>query len=156
MRKLKRNTTRIQDLDRFTDPWTSFRTVYPRMVLATLVACGFVYMRLNPRENWSSPLKVPLAVLVIYAAHHCLVAAMTLASSLSHNGSAMPPWLAPVIGLGILGTGVLYWVVWAKVLPRVRGYRVEARRTVGEDGSEMVEFRKVPRTIVTETREDKS
>ncbi|KAI4599875.1 hypothetical protein KJ359_001611 [Pestalotiopsis sp. 9143b] len=131
-------------------------TVYPRMVLATLVACGFVYMRLNPRENWSSPLKVPLAVLVIYAAHHCLVAAMPLASSLSHNGSAMPPWLAPVIGLGILGTGVLYWVVWAKVLPRVRGYRVEARRTVGEDGSEMVEFRKVPRTIVTETREDKS
>lgn len=124
------------------------------MVLATLVACGFVYLRLNPRENWSSPLRVPLLVLAVYAAHHCLVVAMPLASR--QDGSAMPPWLAPVIGLSILGVGVFYWVVWAKILPRVRGYRVEACRIAEEDGSEMVEFRRVPRTTVNEMGEVKS
>jgi hypothetical protein len=55
----------------------------------------------------------------------------------------MPYFMAPVLGLSILGTGVVYWLVWAKFMPLLRGYRVEVTRTAGENGAERVEFRKV-------------
>ncbi|KAK6077331.1 amino acid permease [Seiridium cupressi] len=120
--------------------------VYPRIVIGTLTCFGLLYLRLNPKENWSSPFKAPLVLVIIWAAHHAFVTAMPLVPPPSNAmQKSMPYFIAPVIGIVILTIGVLYWVVWAKFLPKIRGYTIEATRTPGADGAENVEFKKVQR-----------
>ncbi|KAK6072969.1 amino acid permease [Seiridium cupressi] len=120
--------------------------VYPRIVIGTLTCFGLLYLRLNPKENWSSPFKAPLVLVIIWAAHHAFVTAMPLVPPPSNAmQKSMPYFIAPVIGIVILTIGVLYWVVWAKFLPKIRGYTIEATRAPGADGAENVEFKKVQR-----------
>jgi len=39
-----------------------------------------------------------------------------------------------VVGLGIFAAGGVYWVVWAKLLPRLGGYRLERQLVEAQDG----------------------
>ncbi|KAK5996812.1 High-affinity methionine permease [Cladobotryum mycophilum] len=61
----------------------------------------------------------------------------------SWNSKGYPYYVYPVVGLGVLLLGALYWLVWMRVLPYVGGYKVEAERTFDDDGNEAVRYRKV-------------
>lgn len=54
-----------------------------------------------------------------------------------------PYYVFPVVGVGVLLFGVVYWVGWTKLFPRLGGYRVVGERTTLEDGAEAVRYRKV-------------
>lgn len=55
-----------------------------------------------------------------------------------------PFYVFPVVGVGVLLGGVVYWWVWKRVLPRVLGYTIETRHRFGEgDQSESVTYVKV-------------
>lgn len=56
---------------------------------------------------------------------------------------ALPYWTHAVAGWAVFGLGFLYWVVWAIVLPRVGGYRLERVYEVGPDGLKRHVFRRV-------------
>jgi len=48
-----------------------------------------------------------------------------------------------VVGFGVLFLGAFYWVLWTKVWPKLGGYRIEAERTIGQDGVEVVRYHKI-------------
>ena len=54
-----------------------------------------------------------------------------------------PYYIFPVVGVGVLLLGVLYWAIWTRLLPRIGGYRIEAERKLLDDGTETVRYRKV-------------
>lgn len=55
--------------------------------------------------------------------------------------TSYPHYVFPVVGVGVLILGVFYWAIWAKLKPKLGGYRVEAERIV-EDGNEVIRYRK--------------
>lgn len=54
-----------------------------------------------------------------------------------------PYFVFPAVGFGVLALGALYWALWLKLLPRLGGCRVVSERTYGDDGVEVVRYRKV-------------
>lgn len=65
---------------------------------------------------------------------------------LDKNSTTYPYYIFPVVGVGVLLLGGVYWVFWKVVLPRIGGYRVVAEREVLEGGAEVVRFKKVKRS----------
>jgi hypothetical protein len=48
-----------------------------------------------------------------------------------------------VVGVGVLILGGIYWTLWTKFWPAVRGHRIVAERIVDEEGVEVIRYRKV-------------
>lgn len=57
------------------------------------------------------------------------------------NGYAY--YVFPVVGMGVLVLGGIYWAVWTRVLPAVGGYQVVAERTASNNGAEEVRYVKI-------------
>jgi hypothetical protein len=50
----------------------------------------------------------------------------------------------PVVGVGVLILGGVYWALWTKFWPAVRGHKIVAERVVDEqNGDEVIRYRKV-------------
>lgn len=60
------------------------------------------------------------------------------------NAEGYPYYIFPVVGVGVLLLGGVYWTFWTKILPAVGGYKVVAERTVSEDGIEVVKYVRIP------------
>jgi hypothetical protein len=130
--------------------------MYPYIVIATLATGGLLYLRFTPSENWSSPFKAPLIVIFVYLGHHLFLMVMVfVAPESTKTPEGLPYYVAPVTGICVLLIGVLYWVLWAHVWPRLRGYRIESTRIQEEDGSETVEFRKIWRNSEAQKEENR-
>jgi len=69
------------------------------------------------------------------------------------KGGSIPYFVFPVVGLGTLFIGVGYWVVYAKVLPRIGGYEISVEREVREDGMEVVRHRRIKKVDTPEVVE---
>ena len=50
--------------------------------------------------------------------------------------------VVPALGTGMLAIGVVYWVVWAKVLPAL-GFSIQHEVVLLPDGSERVKYKRV-------------
>lgn len=46
----------------------------------------------------------------------------------------LPYYLHCVVGIGIFVVGAVYWVVWAKIMPKVGKYELVREEVVGDDG----------------------
>lgn len=61
----------------------------------------------------------------------------------SWDEDGYPYYVFPVVGVGVLLLGVMYWFSWTKLLPRIGGYKVESERSFDENGDEFVRYRKI-------------
>lgn len=48
--------------------------------------------------------------------------------------------MIPTVGCSMLAAGTLYWMMWAKVLPMLLGYKIEPVKEVLADGSEIIKY----------------
>ena len=59
---------------------------------------------------------------------------------------SLPYYLHCLVGIGILLAGLVYWVVWAKILPKIGGYSLQREVYYDElDGWERARFIKGPK-----------
>lgn len=61
----------------------------------------------------------------------------------SWNADGYPYYVFPVVGVGVLILGGIYWVFWTKIIPHVGGYRMVSERSFDDSGVEVVRYRKV-------------
>ena len=55
-----------------------------------------------------------------------------------------PYYVFPVVGVGVLLGGAVYWLFWKRIFPSVLGYRIETEHRISDvDGSETVRYVKV-------------
>lgn len=86
--------------------------------------------------------KSPHILTVIYVLANAFLAIVPFIPP-NERSTGYPHYVFPIVGVGVLLLGAVYWVLWAKVRPRLGGYKIVAERTVLEDGAEVVRYKKV-------------
>lgn len=119
-------------------------TAYPGVWINGFVAAGLIYLQFKKSENWSSPWHTYLPVTLLFLAMNVFLAIVPfIPPTGSWDAEGYPYYIFPVVGVGVLILGGIYWTVWTKVLPSIGGYKVVAERTVTDDGAEVVRYIKV-------------
>jgi len=98
---------------------------YPVSLISVAISLGLLYLQLNPRENWRghAGYEAKKIYTVIFAASNVLLLVMpwikpTGEGQEGKGGGERFLWFAyPSTSLAILGSGVIYWIWWAKVKP---------------------------------------
>ncbi|KAH8887867.1 high affinity methionine permease [Thozetella sp. PMI_491] len=118
---------------------------YPSSVLALLVVIGLFILRWQ-QPDAPRPFKVWYPLAFFFMVGQCfLLVAPFLYPPGGKGDTNLPYWLYPIIGIGALLLGVVYWAVWRKVLPKIGGYELEQSKDVLEDGTVVTVFHKVKR-----------
>jgi len=96
--------------------------------------------------EWNPPYKAGIAVVgAFFAANVFLFIAPFIPPAEQFRVYDCLPYWAHVAGASvILGLGVLYWYIWAKLLPLLGGYRLEREVVIQADGVSRVAIKKVP------------
>ncbi|TGZ82347.1 amino acid permease [Ascodesmis nigricans] len=113
---------------------------YPGAWINSFVAIGLLYLHYKKSENWTSPWHSPDIVTIIFFLSNVFLAIVPFIPP-DEPSTSYPHYVFPVVGVGVLILGVFYWAIWAKLKPKLGGYRVEAERIV-EDGNEVIRYRK--------------
>jgi len=109
------------------------------------VAGGLIYLHYNKSENWTSPWQTHVSVAFVYLLLNVFLAITPFIPPNSDwNADGYPYYAFPLVGTGVLFLGVLYWLLWTKVWPRLGEYVVVTERFIDEDGFEVVRYRNVP------------
>ncbi|ROW03719.1 hypothetical protein VMCG_05336 [Cytospora schulzeri] len=117
---------------------------YPGAWINLFVAGGLVYLHFRKSEKWSSPWHTYLPVVILFLASNVFLAIVPFVPPTgSWDANGYPYYVFPVVGLGVLILGGIYWAVWTIVLPAIGGYQVVAERTGSNDGAEEVRYVKI-------------
>ncbi|ORY61480.1 amino acid permease [Pseudomassariella vexata] len=117
---------------------------YPGAWINGFVAAGLIYLQFKQSENWSSPWHTFLPISVLYLLANIFLALVPfIPPDGDWNAEGYPYFVFPVVGVGVLLLGGVYWVCWTKIWPSIGGYRIEAQRIVQDDGVEVVRYRKI-------------
>lgn len=122
----------------------SGRYVYPGAWINAFVTAGLIWLQYKKSENWKSPWRTILPVSVVYLLSNIfLLLVPFIPPEGSWDEDGYPYYVFPVVGVGVLLLGVMYWFSWTKLLPRIGGYKVESERSFDENGDEFVRYRKI-------------
>jgi hypothetical protein len=120
---------------------------YPGAWINSFVALGLLYLQFSPSEAWTSPFHSYVPMTVIFLLSNVFLVVVPFIPP-TENSTSYPYYVFPLVGVGVLLLGVLYWGLWAKVWPKLGGYKVVAERVIlNEDqdgaGQEVIRYRKV-------------
>lgn len=111
---------------------------YPLAIVNIFVSAGLIWLYLHRAAySWNPPFRasLPVAIFFLLSNLYLAIAPFIPPDTPDQNVySDLPYYLHCIIGLGILAAGGVYWVLWAKVLPKLGGYRLVREVVVGEDG----------------------
>ncbi|ROW17004.1 hypothetical protein VPNG_01413 [Cytospora leucostoma] len=117
---------------------------YPGAWINSFVAGGLVYLHYTKSENWSSPWSTYLPVILLFLASNVFLAIVPfIPPNGSWDAAGYPYYIFPVVGVGVLVLGGVYWTIWTKVLPAIGGYKIRLERTETADGSEVLRYVRV-------------
>ncbi|KAK3688786.1 amino acid/polyamine transporter I [Podospora appendiculata] len=117
---------------------------YPGAWINGFVGAGLIYLHYAKSENWTSGWHTPLPVLVIFTLLNAFLALVPfIPPEGDWNAEGYPYYVFPVVGCSVLLLGALYWALWTKFWPWVRGHKVVAERIISEDGTEVIRYRNV-------------
>lgn len=114
-------------------------------VINAVIAFGIVYLHFFPYEDWKTPgLPASCAAAFFGAANVFLfIVPFTRPPPGGEPYHTMPYWTHAVAGWAVFGLGFIYWLVWAHILPKLGGYRLERTTDVGKDGLERTVFKHI-------------
>ncbi|KAF2280644.1 high-affinity methionine permease-like protein [Westerdykella ornata] len=117
---------------------------YPGAWINGFVTAGLIYLHYSKRERWQSPWHTYLPIAVLYLAANIFLAITPfIPPDGDWNAEGYPYYVFPVVGVGVLLLGVVYWAFWTKVVPRIGGYKIVAHRYEDGNGVEHVRYIKV-------------
>ncbi|KAI9802540.1 MAG: hypothetical protein M1833_001612 [Piccolia ochrophora] len=118
---------------------------YPGAWINGFVAAGLIYLQYKKSENWTSPFHTFLPVSILYLLANIFLAVVPFIPPTGESDpDGYPYFVFPIVGVGVLLLGVLYWYIWTRVWPKIGGYKIVAERFVSpSDGHEVVRYRKI-------------
>ncbi|GAB7349917.1 hypothetical protein MBLNU459_g0621t1 [Dothideomycetes sp. NU459] len=121
---------------------------YPLSVVNVFVSAGLIWLYFHRTQyNWYPPTRatLPVAVFFFLSNIYLVVAPFVPPEEASQNVyEHLPYYLHCVVGWAVLGAGGMYWLIWAVILPRLGGYRLEKEVVREGDGWTRNVFVKVP------------
>ncbi|KAH6661906.1 amino acid transporter-like protein [Halenospora varia] len=104
---------------------------YPVSIISVSISLGLLYLQSSPRENWKGHegYEAKKIYTIIFAASNVLLLVLPwikpdegIDGQDGKGGGERFQWYAyPATSLGILFSGVLYWVWWSKISPSIYG-----------------------------------
>ncbi|KAK4129865.1 amino acid transporter [Trichocladium antarcticum] len=118
---------------------------YPGAWINSFVAAGLIYLQHKKSEKWNPAWRTWLPVTVIFFLINAFLAIVPFIPPADGDiwADGYPYYVFPVVGVGVLLLGAVYWALWTKFWPAVRGHKVVAERIVDEQGVEVIRYRKV-------------
>ncbi|KAI5954538.1 MUP1 [Candida jiufengensis] len=112
---------------------------YPLNVVNTTIAAGLIYIyykKFRGQTDWNPPIKASFPVVVFFflASLYLIAAPYIPPQDGQKVYNSMPYWIHAVVTWGVFGIGLVYWVVWVKILPYFGGYKLIAKEILGDDG----------------------
>lgn len=121
---------------------------YPLSVINILISGGLIWIYFHRESyDWYPSFSATLPVVFFFFLSNIfLVVAPFIPPTEGQNiYESLPYYTHCLIGIGILLSGVVYWLVWAKVLPKLGHYKLVRETYIDEmDGWERHRFRRVP------------
>ncbi|KAI1475181.1 amino acid permease-domain-containing protein [Daldinia eschscholtzii] len=107
---------------------------YPGQIFALATSIGLIWLRYK-RPDLKRPFKawIPAVIFRIILCFSLLAAPFFPPSHPKPGGLFYATYA--IVGVGILVFGVIYWLVWTIILPRLGGYRLEEKPEVLDDGT---------------------
>jgi putative flippase GtrA len=110
---------------------------YPLAVINVFVGAGlaWIYLR-RDQYNWRAPVKATLPVAIFFTLSniYLVVAPFVPPTGDQNIYNDLPYYLHCLVGIGLLVAGGVYWLFWARIIPKLRGYELEAEVYVADDG----------------------
>jgi len=114
--------------------------IYTSNWIKVLLGVGLLLLTFKPSLGWkeqrTSFRSYPLLTIFWLTCLLFVLAAPFIPNSLL---ASIPYYVVPALGTGMLAVGVLYWVVWAKLLPLL-GFHIQHEIIQLPDGSERVKY----------------
>ncbi|CCF56060.1 hypothetical protein KAFR_0A06250 [Kazachstania africana CBS 2517] len=112
---------------------------YPMNIINFAISCGLLWIYWQKRQGaieWNPPIKAGIIVTSFFAlANLFLIVAPYVPPSAGQNVyDSLPYWIHCVVAWGIFAIGGVYYLVWAQILPRYGGYKLDTKDILGEDG----------------------
>ncbi|KAF1930316.1 putative methionine permease [Didymella exigua CBS 183.55] len=112
---------------------------YPGQIFALATSIGLLWLRRSrpelqrPFRAWHSAIVLRIALCI------ALLAAPFFPPEHKRNAGI---WYATyaVVGTSVIAFGIVYWYVWLKLIPNLRGYRVEEKATTVGDGTKTTQL----------------
>lgn len=122
---------------------------YPLNVVNTFVGIGLLWLKYRHHKgqaNWTPPIRAPFWVVAFFTLSSVyLIAAPYIPPTDGQTVyNSLPYWIHPVVTWGVFAVGALYWLVWAKLMPRYGKYTLVVHEVMGADGFWRNKFIKVP------------
>nr|OQO23724.1 hypothetical protein B0A51_09031 [Rachicladosporium sp. CCFEE 5018] len=113
---------------------------YPLAIVNAFVALGLIWLYTHRTAyNWDPPFRATLPVVVFFFLSnvYLVIAPFIPPDDGQSIYESLPYWLHCVVGWGIIAGGGLYWLIWAKIAPKIGKYELVREATVDEvDGWE--------------------
>ena len=120
------------------------RYTYPGTWINSFVAGGLIYLHYAKSERWVSGWHTYLPIIVIFLLCNLFLALVPFIPPTGDwSADGYPYYIFPVVGVGVLLLGAVYWLLWIKVWPAIRGHKIIAERIIDESGVEVIRYRKV-------------
>ncbi|KIY73695.1 high affinity methionine permease [Cylindrobasidium torrendii FP15055 ss-10] len=118
---------------------------YPLSVINAVISFGVVYLHFRPNADWPRiSIWAVLAAAFFGAANVFLfIVPLTPPPPGGEPYVDLPYWTHAVAGWAVFGIGFVYWLIWAHILPKIGGYKLERREETGKDGLVRHVFRRV-------------
>ncbi|KAI8290864.1 High-affinity methionine permease [Colletotrichum sp. SAR 10_98] len=117
---------------------------YPGAWINGFVGIGLLYLQWNKKENWSSPWHTHAPITILYIlVNFFLCIVPFIPPNGSWNADGYPYYVFPIVGVGVILLGGVYWVCWTKIWPAFGGYKIVAERSYDEDDNEVIRYKKI-------------
>ncbi|UPX09912.1 low-affinity methionine permease [Ascochyta rabiei] len=112
---------------------------YPGQIFALATSAGLLWLRYS-RPDLKRPFRAWNSAVVLRIALCLALLAAPFFPPANQKDTGM--WYATyaVVGISVIAFGFVYWYVWLKLLPRWRGYRVEEKAGVLDDGTTITQL----------------
>jgi len=128
---------------------------YPLAVVNVFVSIALLTLYRRPfsadrsPQQWAPPFKAtwPVVLFFLLSNIYLVIAPFVPPSDGQSVYENLPYYLHCVVGIAFFAAGAIYWVIWAKVLPRLGGYELVREHIVGDDGWSGNVFRRVKKNV---------
>ena len=113
---------------------------YPLAIVNVFVAGALVHLYLHPtadhRPRWAPPFRATLPVVIFFLLSniYLVVAPFVPPDEGQSIYESIPYYLHCLVGIAILLAGAVYWVIWAKIMPKIGGYRLVRETSLDSSG----------------------
>ncbi|EGS21368.1 uncharacterized protein CTHT_0032230 [Thermochaetoides thermophila DSM 1495] len=118
---------------------------YPGAWINSFVAAGLIYLRYQKHEPWNPGWRTWLPIPVIFLLCNIFLAIVPFIPPADGDfwADGYPYYVFPVVGVGVLILGGIYWALWTKIWPAIKGHKIVAERIIDEEEVEVIRYRKV-------------